>query len=88
MLPSPRSLWSPPEPSITSNAEASSQIVANGFACQKTNKHGNSGSDTGPLRSMNNDTSRIRMGEQMVASLYNLANAAVQKNDTVEKLVM
>ena len=35
-----------------------------------------------------NSTTKKRMGEQIVASLDNLENAAVQKNDTFKKLVL
>ena len=105
IFPSPRPLWSPPEPSMLSNAETSYQHGVNGVKRKPTNTHGNSGSYTGTMPSTINETYRslptvgffylqsnsateTRMGEQIGDSLNNIANAAVQNNDTVGKLVI
>ena len=42
----------------------------------------------GDFNNQSNCATKMRMGEQMVASLDKLTNEAVKKNDTVKKLVM
>ncbi|KAL7475800.1 hypothetical protein ACHAW6_001700 [Cyclotella cf. meneghiniana] len=81
------------------NAVTSHKPDVNANSSQPCNTHGSVGKITGQQLSMSNGTSHISLvanaavdneqwSSQMTTSLNNLANAAVQKNDTVERLVL
>ena len=44
--------------------------------------------NSGDFNNKSNSANETSMSEQTVASIDNLENAAVQKNDTVEKLIL
>eukprot|EP00804_Cyclotella_cryptica_P020210 CCRYP_010898-RA/>CCRYP_010898-RA protein AED:0.43 eAED:0.43 QI:0/-1/0/1/-1/1/1/0/212 len=99
---SPRLPWSPPEPSMPSNVATSPTCGRNGTSTLMPTKPGKIGKPIGHTSSRKTATFDVSLAApsgtrptqsstttspKMVLSLDNLTNAAIQKNDTIEKFV-